>query len=46
MILLPLVLALYAWGGAHAQNWDCVGPVPAYGARCQAPALPVPVEQW
>jgi hypothetical protein len=49
MVLIPLLLALYAWGGAHSQQWECSGSITTYGARCgvaQQQPLPIPAERW
>jgi hypothetical protein len=35
MVVLPLLLlALYAWGGSHHQDWDCLGPNPGTFGAC------------
>lgn len=34
MIFIALLLAAYAFGGAHAQDWNCLGPQPSVTAHC------------
>jgi len=34
MIFLAVLLAGFAWGGAHSQDWNCLGPQPAVSGAC------------
>lgn len=40
MILVAIVFAVYAWGGAHEQQWNCLGPQPALTGACVTKHLP------
>lgn len=34
-MIVVLVLAVLAFGGAHAEDWGCIGPQPGVGTPCQ-----------
>lgn len=33
-MILAVLLALVAFGGAHSQDWGCLGPQPGAGTAC------------
>lgn len=33
-MILAVLLVLVAFGGAHSQDWGCVGPQPGVGTPC------------
>lgn len=40
-LLIILALAFGSWGGAHSQDWNCLGPQPAVTGPCTVRAAPL-----